>query len=73
MDGNEDPTNNLQLELKAATDSLKDTSGLDNEAKVAELHRHAEIIRNLLARLQMQPSPNTRYILLHMVSHECHN
>ena len=58
MDGNEDKTSDsfeLLEHLKAAySDSLNESqgSGFDNEAKVAQLQRQAEEIRNLLAKLQ---------------------
>ena len=57
MDGNEDKTSDsfeLLEHLKAAySDSLNESQGgFDNEAKVAQLQRQAEEIRNLLAKLQ---------------------
>ena len=64
MEGNnvgEDLANNFKLleAFKSASEVLKETPVLDNEAKVAELQKHAEGIRNLLAKLQPQIQPTT--------------
>ena len=64
MDGNnigEDLANNFKLleAFKSASEVLKETPALDNETKVAELQKHAEGIRSLLAKLQPQIQPST--------------
>ena len=67
MDGNnigEDLANNFKLleAFKSASEVLKETPALDNETKVAELQKHAEGIRNLLAKLQPQIQPPSQIL-----------
>ena len=78
MDGNnigEDLANNFKLleAFKSASEVLKETPALDNETKVAELQKHAEGIRSLLAKLQPQIQPSTPSQILPNTSATCSN
>ena len=78
MDGNnigEDLANNFKLleAFKSASEVLKETPALDNETKVAELQKHAEGIRSLLAKLQPQIQPSTPSQIVPNTSATCSN